>query len=339
MLFSLFGPPCPMTKWGVHLVRTIVQVVLGEHDFMSCSTVDELQKAWAERKQEHVIFSSDCPASPVANMFLRGRTPIIMFAEEPYDIVGYVMAERKIDLRGAIRIACHSLATLHDLYLDERVLVISRPRNPQYVRSLLAVVAEHLSLHLSEKNISEILLHLDKNRRRSELSIEDQIDDHIPLSKPVGHWTNDFSSEDYDLVRMVIDPLDQAVRQVQCDKIFWPREMFLSSDQPLKGAVEMTGKPRHFVYGPYLYLPPGKWIARPQIEIAGNLSNNTVAVDVYNGEILLIGQANLPAYGAYIVELEIEIQDARLPVEIRIANERGAIEGWLDLVRVELSRV
>jgi hypothetical protein len=89
-----------------------------------------------------------------------------------------------------------------------------------------------------------------------------------------------------------------------------------------------------------MHLPVGRWRAKIDMEIAGNLSGNIIEVDFLLGDDSLGGvRASLPAEGRFAFPLEFEIVDAFPAVQMRIVLKEGAIEGSLRLRSVHIARV
>ena len=85
-------------------------------------------------------------------------------------------------------------------------------------------------------------------------------------------------------------------------EVEWPREIFFSGDdggQFVAGHQELTGPARFFIYGPYMHLPAGNWVALIEIEVSENYSGNRLQADVVSGEILGAITADLPGNGVF----------------------------------------
>ncbi len=105
------------------------------------------------------------------------------------------------------------------------------------------------------------------------------------------------------------------------------------------GPIDLTGPARFIHYGPYFALPRGRWRADLVFEVSGCLSDNQIAIDVVSGTVLSVIKMKLPPQGVYGCEIPFEIRVASNPVEIRLQLLTGAIEGFLALRSLNLSRV
>jgi hypothetical protein len=343
VLLTVFGPPSPLTLWGNRLIRALLDVALGEYRDINACTFEELRTAWAIGDGPHAFFFADAPDARIVKTFLNSGAPIIGFAEEPVDVVGFAMVERNIDIHSAIRLTALSFATLHDLLMDHQTFVVRRGPRPTNVGALLRHIAEFYELTLSDRQIELVISRSISARNISaEATVEELIARSVPLARPVGYWAAHAPAMDRELARAVLNPYAQLLDRRPLAVSTWPREIFLSADQPgvpLTGPIDMTGPARYLVYGPYMHVTPGQWVATACFAVAENRSGNALVLDVYCGKVLCVGRIDLPESGIYTVDLPFEIDEPRLPLEFRVAMDRGAIEGWFDLRGVALNRI
>jgi hypothetical protein len=129
----------------------------------------------------------------------------------------------------------------------------------------------------------------------------------------------------------------QPIRQVT-----WPAAILHSqvtgftTEKPLA----LIGPARPLIWGPYMHLPKGKWIASMEFEVSDNHSPNTVVAEVLvDWKSETRGEFDLPIQGIFVWNLEFEISDISKPVEVRLTLTRSAIEGTFFLREVRLSNL
>ena len=89
-------------------------------------------------------------------------------------------------------------------------------------------------------------------------------------------------------------------------------------------------------YGPYLYLPRGRWRADVQLIVSGNMHDKGLAVDVY-ADVMLARHAFKPAQGGLLqASLPFAVERSQQRIEVRVELLEGAIEGYLGLKQVVL---
>ena len=115
--------------------------------------------------------------------------------------------------------------------------------------------------------------------------------------------------------------------------IGWPLALFTCPDtEHWREPIDLTGPARVIMYGPYLHLPAGQWVARVEFEIDGAISGVEAATDVVSSGSVVEKTFLMPTKGIFAFEIGFSVSDPRHTVEIRLMTKRSAIEGQL-LVR------
>ena len=113
-------------------------------------------------------------------------------------------------------------------------------------------------------------------------------------------------------------------------EIVWPAAILYSAapgfrtDKPL----DLLGPARLLVWGPYMHLTKGRWMANMEFEVVGNFSPNSVIADVLvGGEFAGLGEFDLPERGVYTWRLAFEVADVAKPIEVRLTSGQGGDRG------------
>jgi hypothetical protein len=117
--------------------------------------------------------------------------------------------------------------------------------------------------------------------------------------------------------------------------IIWPTEVYFSGDrpnEPVDPISAVTGPSRVMIYGPYLHLPPARYTVEIIITFAGRIEDIPFLLELYGGETCL-ARVRLDGRksGGYRGRFDLAVPDPVPPIEVRLRNERGAIEGEVAL--------
>ena len=341
MLLTTLGTPSAFTVWGTLLLRTLVQVTRGKFQYIAAVTFDDLQTAFAARTNDQVIIYSDAPDERMSNLLKRVGAPAAVFTEEPVDVVGYVMKTRNIDARKAIRFSCRSYTCLSAFHGQPFVSWFSR-RTSSTVGHMLKQLASHYKIELEEDDAERVLSRVVRGYRKGDdPSVESIIQTQVPEAKPLGQMASELDVLDRDIAESLLRPYLELTHGRPLTSVMWPKQLFYEGNNTgayVSGPIELAGRARFLFWAPNLHLPLGHWSATVHINISESYSRNTVLVDVKCGEVLSSGRIDLPDRGSFIFTLQFAITDSRLPIEIRFFLEKGAIEGWIDLVSVMIER-
>jgi hypothetical protein len=342
MVIAVFGTPSPISLWGIHAIRTMASVVIGEFDFIEAGVIEDLRAAWDKRVTKTLILFADAPDTAIAKIFASLDIPIILFVDEPSDAVGFSMTARHMDLISAVRHVTMSISALGDLFRLRRAQIIRRDPSNKSVRGLLKAIAGYHDIRLTREQMNETLRRLDPDQTTTaDCSLEDQIRYHVAGVKPVGFWAAELQNAEQNLVRTVLAGYEDVTHQLKLNTVTWPREVFYNCNprgEFLKTPLPLTGPGRFLIYGPYLHLTPGQWIAKVHFEVGENFSGNSILVDVVCRNVITAGRFKLPESGSFEFDLEFETDAPKLPIEVRFVLENGAIEGWFDLIKVVMVR-
>lgn len=343
MFIAAFGPPCPTTKWGLHLLRTIVDVALGEHDFITSSSLAQLKAEWPKRTHEHLVYFSDCPEAAIVDLFARSESPIIVFTEEPRDVVAITAKEKNISLVDAIRSTSKHFAALHDLFVKSNTNIFRRPTRPTSLRKGIELFADTYAIKLDAKMIDVISAKLCKLHRSDEVADMLLAIDQFAGENKRGDLIYNTTGSDKALLEAVIDPLAGVIAGQELVAVTWPKAMFFDSDkkgEAFGSPIELIGQTRQLTYGPYLYLPRGSWRAIFFLAFKNSRSTNFLRADILCNvkEIMGVGDFETIGDGNFTVELPFQVGEPIFPLEARLSLRGGAIEGSLDLLKIEMRR-
>jgi hypothetical protein len=139
------------------------------------------------------------------------------------------------------------------------------------------------------------------------------------------------------LLRQTVNPLENFVTDSTRDPIVWPLASFHAIDHPNEIAppfIEVVGPARFLYFGPYFYLPQGRWRADVKIIVSGNMHDKKLAVDVFAGVELVRHEFN-PAQGGLLqASLPFVVDRPEASIEVRTTLLEGAIEGFVGLKQV-----
>ena len=318
MLVSVFGDPSQDSMFGLRAIQALVSTALGSYHWVCEGTAADLASALADASHKNIVFFADSPDHHISKVFLEGDAPLVVLIHRPTVVVESLISERKFDAITSIRVASLSLSCLHDLTLCPRAYVISEPLDINNIANHLARIAGVHQIPINDdilKKTLECLAPLEQKRTRTN-------------PQP-------------DVLSTSIGSFESLVQKKAVSRIHWPREVFMNSDEQgalVNAPINLTGSARLLLYGPFLHLPHGIWIAEISFEVRENFSGNVLKVDIYHDGIIGVWTFRLPDKGSYTFELPLDVFEPRHPIQIRFYLMEGAIEGIFDLKQVNLRR-
>jgi hypothetical protein len=318
MLVSVFGDPSQESMFGLRAIQLLVENAVGSYHWVCEGTAAELAEALADATHKNIVFFADSPDHYIGKVFLEGNAPLVLLLHDPTSIVESLTFEREFDVITSIRVTSLSLSCLHDLVLYPRAYVISEPLNIGNIANHLIRIAQIYQIPINDVILKNTLDCLKTSERRKTC-----LDPFLSTTS------------------ISIRGFESLLNKSAVDRLRWPREVFMNADNQgaiIDAPIDLTGRARLLLYGPFLHLPRGSWIAEVSFEVRENFSRNVLKVDICLDEVAGEWTFQLPETGSYTFEIPLKVLEPRHPVQIRLYLMQGAIEGIFDLKDVKLRR-
>jgi hypothetical protein len=293
-----------------------------------------------------MVLYLDCPEAALVDRFVRSSAPTTLFADSPARVAAYLAISRKNPPIEAIRGASKAFATINGMFVRQNVYDLRMPAKSTSLRSCIQSVAEFYNVPFDEQMLDRAVSALMPGQslgRGADADSRTSIHKFEPTSPSISGWLQNLTEYEQAMVKAVGDDLSPSLDGRPSSSFLWPPQMFVDADaldQNMPHSIELTGRARLLVYGPYLYLPRGEWIASFFVEVAGCFSPNTFRIDVCQnfGEEIAVGRIDFAKDGIFRVDLLFEVTEAVHPLESRISLDRGSIDGVMKLLKVEVMR-
>jgi hypothetical protein len=128
-------------------------------------------------------------------------------------------------------------------------------------------------------------------------------------------------------------------------KIIWARDLFFVGDDPSQPAdrpIDVTGRIRNLLFGPYMVLPLGSWVATVVLGFSKEAAEMSYGIEFIAGpRCVSLCRTTIQPQGDLVFEATVffTVEAATdQPISLRISNERAAFEGRLALGSVTLTQ-
>lgn len=341
MLLTVFGVPTATAARGLQIVESFFAVMVGDFDFLTAATMEELRSAWAGITHPHVIYYSEAPAADVVSFFRQAQAPMLVFVDDPVEVAMALQLERGFSRIQSARAVSIHVSVLEEAWLASDVMLINAGRDgtlsfKEFVRSLAAFLA----LSCSDEKILEV----EQRLAQSGVSV---FGSDLP-------WVRLFSDEiasidcqatsarEREVLHRYLRSYRLVATQHPLSMVSWCEELFVSMDHGganLSGMLDMTGRQRHLIDGPWFGLPRGRWRATIEFEVSDNFMGCLLQVNVLAGRVLRQGRITLPECGSHTCTLVFDHEDANLPVVVQFTLDRGVLQGGFRLFNVTLQKL
>lgn len=129
--------------------------------------------------------------------------------------------------------------------------------------------------------------------------------------------------------------------RVEPGPLEWERARFYSAGQPgnrCPPVIDITGRARYLLYGPYAPLSPGLWRAMVIFDLCPDAARRRLSVDFGTATDFATVEVPFGVAGRHSVEVVHAIPDDS-PCEARILLQKAAFHGAMRFMGVELRRL
>jgi len=275
---------------------------------------------------------------------MRAKAPVIAAIDEPGDVVSFLNATMGMTLHDATREYMKSAATISSIASSPSNVRVSSLAYGTPLRAFLVTLLNSCQLDVGPalfEGIVDAVVGAHPNRRSVYVS------DLIYRDVPGAEQSKICSASDTPSKSLIGDTGRQYETMLtggDFSVVTCPLALYVSA----KGAnyetahpwLPMVGPARCILWGPYIHLPRGKWLAHVIIAVRGNISGNVLQIQILRGlSEYMTTLAKLEENGAFECELEFEIDDPLDRLEITFTLKEGAIEGDFRVVSLTFSKM
>jgi hypothetical protein len=326
MLFA-FAVPGPFGEWCDVLIARMAERSLGAITPITANSSDEI--------------ATDLIRCEGANFLVRGPQPgpwlhrILKSTEKPFSIALADPREAALDLiyrhglemSDAVRRVGCSCASLMSCVALPGALVLNSSRDWQQPVEAGEAIARHFGLNVSRADIEEIVAELAAGGLG-------------PQIEPPG-WASDPQAEEaVRIVNSAVAPYVDHFLGAPFGSITWARELLMADGHaPANHTVDITGRVRALLYGPYITVPPGNWTAEVVLGFSQEATDVNFLIDLLVAGSQICATSIQPTrQGVYSVNLSFVIGEGNAnPLEFRVINEKPAFDGRVALGRITLT--
>ncbi|PWV89186.1 hypothetical protein [Phyllobacterium myrsinacearum] len=338
----VLGIPGLMSTWGIHALKVIADEAFDDYNYASVETLDDMRNAWTGRSSQNVILSSLYPDADLCAFLCRSKTPYMIFSESALDSITHLIHQFAKEDIALVRSLSASIACISQMHPHPFLVHLDRSKiGDVRIHRVIAQMCRQLGVSLTPAGMIRCLeqLGMDSTGSTTQTGHIPTLEESAAKISPPCEDQPDKLEGLLTIARHAIEPFDGKILKGQVSSLTWPQESFLLADkggETAIGAIELVGKARCLVYGPYFHLPAGRWNARFFLDIDENIYGQIFTIEVFSEDILGKIRILPSGTGSFAAETTFRIERPKAPIEIRLFTETGSIEGAIAHWHVEL---
>jgi hypothetical protein len=331
MVFFSIGLPSRFAEWCDRLVLRLVERQLGSAEAVALNSLDELASAVVRTKAASLVACCRQPVLRLQTEILQAQRPFLVALGDPRAALRNLIESAGFQLPDATRAVASSCAAMLTITKAANALALT-PDPSLDAYAAAAMVARHFELPLDRAEIAAVVDSL------ADTGVELTQDDALA-------WSEELSERERAIIDGAFEPYIAHFGGAPLERLVWEPELFYVTVDPpsagllpLTGPVDVTGRTRFVVYGPFINLPPGAWSADVVLGFSAETSGVAFIIEVFAGSQL--AHARIEVAGEQVIQsrlyftIENSVDQA---VQIRVFNERAAFDGRLALGYVAMT--
>src|SRR5262249_36975061 len=275
---------------------------------------------------------SQYPSPSLAGTIRNSLIPVIAFLDDPIDSVRYLKESTHCSFLEALRAQTAAATICGALFGNSSVLLINRSAGGT-AGGVGGRILDQLGLAktIASKFIEQFAGEAGAASWPLERTLSRRVVGYAAPGK-----ASSITAEEAAVIDQVLSPMTLMAVHHDVEPISWPSSVFLYGDRPNERAplvADVTGAARVIFYGPYFHLPPGRWQVQIVLGFSHDIFGTPFSIEVHGSE--LVAKTVVKPDGGGIFRGSFAMSQARPqdPLELRIRNEEGAIEGRIGLAR------
>jgi hypothetical protein len=328
MLYFVIGLPGRFTEWCDAATAEIAQRALGPTELVHADTLEEISLAMLRTNASRAVVASRQPGGRLRSALVEAGRHFLVVVEEPQTAFAEAVQKRPNDAAAAAQLIASSCAGITRYVSSPGALALFRDRDGSNPVITARAIARHLALNVSDAYIVEIVNDL----AAAGLAFE--------RSDGAALWDG-LQDEERRVVGGALGPFVTYLATGDLPPIIWERELFLLGDRPSERAtsvIDVTGRARRLLHGPYIMLPPGSWSLSLTLLFSRETTEHDFLLEVVADRQVASRTIRPQAEGAFEVNLDFALEAATdQPIAIRLSNQRAAFDGTVAMVGAVLT--
>ncbi len=328
ILFSV-GLPSRFAERCDAVTLRLAERGLGAVSAATVNTLDEVAQAAIRTDAAHLVAVSRQPVVRLQTEIIQTGRPFLVTLGAVHSALYELLQRPGYDLALATREVAGSCAALLTLAAAPGALVLSSSAGGDAI-ALATAIACHFGFLISPGDVAAVASSAEAAA--------------APEERQERAWLDQLSAREHAIINGALEPYVKYFNGGELEPIVWEPDLFYTNEstadgsyRPANGPIDVTGRARFLIFGPYINLPPGAWSATAVIGFSAETAGLSFVIEIAAGTQLCY--ARVQPTGEQVIETDLHFTidaSATQPVEVRIISERAAFDGRLIVGQVRL---
>lgn len=326
----IVGPHSCLTEWVFEVVGRLASY-RPERPLLKTNRLDVIDFSVTQLP----ICLTNYPSRSLVDAIGGGDARVILVIEDPIDVVLYLQNALHLPTIEAIRAQTATAVAHLAIGHAEHVHYVYRTSERQ-VGDIVTRLAQHLQLNLPDGDVDAVIA-LGSYGLGAHAPLDRVLAARSDYVAPLHDSPGASLGSDVLAAREIINPLIAMARGDTTRPVVWPTSVFTFKDRPdvpPPQTADISGPVRDLYYGPYFYLPPGRYRVEAILAFSDEIKDVPFVLELHGNAWLARAKIDQRRAGNYRGYFIFDHTEATAAVEIRLRNERGVAKGRLSLIEL-----
>lgn len=328
MYFFVLALPSRFGEWCDAVTARLAERMLGPIEIMSANNLGEMALNIMRSGASQAVISSRQPGGLLGVALVEAGRNFLVATDDPRLALAELVVGRGLPLAAAVQQVASSCAAIAN-YLAVPGAMKLMPGGDGQLMTIARAIARHFGLTLDETAIVDAVEHL----AAAGLAPDRPTD--------LGWWEG-LQGDERRIAEGALAPFVDYLATGNLPPLIWERELFFFGEtgaERVAGTIDITGRARCLLHGPYVTVPPGAWSLALRLQLSREAADHEFRVEVFSDSQLASGTVRPEAEGRVDAHLAFEVDGlADHPLSIRLSTQRAAFDGAVTLINATLVR-
>jgi hypothetical protein len=325
MFCVVVGLPSSFAAWCETVVLELMRRAGRSAELLHGDTLEQIALSAIRARAADVVVSSQQPGGRLRAALVGGGRNFIVARDDPRSALIDLVLGHSVALADAVQNLAGSCAALNELAAAPQALNLDAARDWSSPTETVSAIARHLRLAVDASGIAELAASCPAPPQYDAVS-----------------WWNGLAASEQELVVGALAPYVDATADSEPLSVIWRSALFFLGDRPAEragGPVDITGRARCLLHGPYIRLMPGAWSLSLTVRVTRSAADHEFTAEICTDRPLAAGVIRPHSEGSAELALDFTLDAAtELPVVLRISSQRAAFDGAIEIVAARLVR-
>lgn len=323
MFYFVTGLPGLFAEWCEKVVGGLAATHSPNLEILYADSLEGVTRGLLRSPANDVVVAARHPGGRMRAAFVEAKHKFVVSLDDPRRALADLVLDRNMELFAAIRAISSGCASCFSYAQSPGALGLQAQDAAGDAHATAKTIAQHLGLSVPDEDIAAVVAQAESVGQAGH--------------NVQGWWTMRSAAERELIDGALAGYMDTRATRTQT--VRWGTALFSPGGEPhrsLEGPIDVTGRARCLIEGPFIALPQGAWRITMVFDFSPAATDYEYVLEVHAGRSLA-ANSFVPHPGSVTRDIDFEIDETvDHPVSVRLSLFHSAFDGTMSLLGVTL---